>query len=239
MLLAIGMAGTALADGSGQEQRRGRSVAARAAPGPGLLHRAEGRRQGPHQSVRRRRRRLQVRLRLRPLGQHGRIGANLAAGRQGRVAPQASKTSTPSTSSSSSSTTSGRCVFNPTGTPGRLAFATEQNKQRAARFIDSITAEGGTAHEEALKLAIRLQPDVIFFLTDADDPKLTPAQLEKIRHLAAGIVINAIEFGPGPKPPGESFLAELARQNGGGYVYVDVSRRRCRRSLARRGTTVR
>ena len=116
-------------------------------------------------------------------------------------------------------------VFNPTGTPGRLAFATEQNKQRAVRFIDSITADGGTAHEDALKLAIRLQPDVIFFLTDADDPKLTPAQLEKIRHLAAGIIINAIEFGPGPKPAGDSFLAELARQNGGGYAYVDISKR--------------
>jgi hypothetical protein len=114
-------------------------------------------------------------------------------------------------------------LFNPTGTPGRLAFATDGNKQRATRFIDSITAEGGTAHEEALKLAIRLQPDVIFFLTDADDPKLTPAELERIRRLAAGIIINAIEFGPGPKPAGASFLAELARQNGGGYTYVDIS----------------
>ncbi len=114
-------------------------------------------------------------------------------------------------------------IFNPTGTPGRLAFATEQNKERAIRFIESIAAEGGTAHEEALKLAIRLQPDVIFFLTDADDPKLTPAQLAKIRHMAAGIVVNAIEFGPGPKPAQASFLAELARQNGGGYAYVDVS----------------
>ena len=114
-------------------------------------------------------------------------------------------------------------LFNPTGTPGRLAFATDQNRQRAIRFIESIAAEGGTDHEEALKLAIRLQPDVIFFLTDADDPKLTPAQLEKIRRLAAGIRINAIEFGSGPKPAGASFLAELARQNSGGYAYVDIS----------------
>lgn len=113
-------------------------------------------------------------------------------------------------------------VFNPTGTPNRLAFATEQNKQRAIRFIDSIKAEGGTAHDDALRLAIRLRPDVIFFLTDADDPKLTAAELAKIRRLAAGVIINAIEFGPGPKPEGDSFLAELARQNGGGYAYVEV-----------------
>ena len=75
-------------------------------------------------------------------------------------------------------------------------------------------------------MAIRLRPDVIFFLTDADDPKLTPAQLAKIRHLAAGIIIHAVEFGPGPKPAGTSFLATLAGQNGGKYVYVDVSKRK-------------
>jgi hypothetical protein len=115
-------------------------------------------------------------------------------------------------------------IFNPTGTPGRLAFANEQNKQRAARFVESITAEGGTAHEDALKLAIRLQPDVIFFLTDADDPKLSPAQLEKIQSIAAGIAINVIEFGTGPQPDRNSFLAQLARQNSGLYAYVDLSK---------------
>ena len=115
-------------------------------------------------------------------------------------------------------------LFNPSGTPGRLAFATAENKRRVLRFLDTISADGGTVHEDALRLAIRLQPDVIFFLTDGDDPKLSPRQLEKIRHLAAGIIINAIEFGPGPKPPGVSFLAQLARENGGGYAYVDVSR---------------
>jgi hypothetical protein len=117
-------------------------------------------------------------------------------------------------------------LFNPSGEPGRLAFATEENKQRAIRFIESIAAGGGTDHEQALRMAIRLRPDVIFFLTDADDPKLTPAQLKKIQHIAAGIIINAIEFGPGPKPEGDSFIADLARQNGGGYAYVDISKRK-------------
>jgi hypothetical protein len=117
-------------------------------------------------------------------------------------------------------------IFNPTGTPGRLAFATEENKQRAARFLESIAAEGGTAHEDALRLAIRLQPDVIFFLTDGDDPKLAPVQLARIERMAAGIVINCIEFGPGPKPQGASFLADLARQNAGRYVYVNISKYR-------------
>jgi hypothetical protein len=116
-------------------------------------------------------------------------------------------------------------VFNPAGAPGRLAFATDENKRRAERFLGTITADGGTDHEAALRQAIGLQPDVIFFLTDADDPKLSAKQLAKIRDLAAGIIIHAVEFGPGPKPAGKSFLAELAHQNGGQHVYVDIAKR--------------
>lgn len=116
-------------------------------------------------------------------------------------------------------------LMNPSGRTGGLAFATDENKRRAERFLDSIAAEGGTDHEAALKMAVRTQPDVIYFLTDADDPALDAAQLAKIRDMAAGITIHAVEFGPGPKPAGVSFLAALARQNGGGYVYVDLSKR--------------
>ena len=120
-------------------------------------------------------------------------------------------------------------VFNPTGTPGRLAFATDENKRRASEFLDTITAQGGTAHEDALRLAIRLQPDVIFLLTDGDDPKLETAQLAKIRHLAAGIIINAVEFGSCPRPEKASFLADLAEQNGGKYAYIDISKHKVRK----------
>lgn len=115
-------------------------------------------------------------------------------------------------------------VFNPSGVPGRLAFANRTNKDRAARLIDSIVADGNTRHDEALKTAIRLRPDVIFLLTDGDDPKLSRRDLDQIRRMAFGITINTIEFGPGPQPPGKSFLATLAEENGGQYVYVDLSK---------------
>ena len=156
----------------------------------------------------------------------GGSGRNALAGREGRTVgkPQKSRYGPP-IPDHLLQRAAGRSSI-PPARPAGLPSPPTENKQRAVRFIDSITAEGGTDHEEALKLAIRLQPDVIFFLTDADDPKLTPAQLEKIRRLAAGIIINAIEFGPGPKPAGASFLAELARQNGGGYAYVDLSQRK-------------
>ncbi len=113
-------------------------------------------------------------------------------------------------------------VFNPSGATDRLAFATDENKSRAERFIRSITADGGTRHEDALKLAIRLHPDVIFFLTDGDDPKLSPAQLDQISRQAGGITIHAIELGSGKKPAGKTFLETLAAENGGKYAYVDI-----------------
>lgn len=115
-------------------------------------------------------------------------------------------------------------AFNPSGAPGRLAFGNPANKERARRFIGSITPDGGTRHDEALKLAIKLQPDVIFFFTDADEPRLSARQLEEIHRRANGIVINAIEFGLGPKQSGMNFLEKLAHQNGGQYAYVDITR---------------
>lgn len=114
-------------------------------------------------------------------------------------------------------------LFNPSGVPGRLAFANRANKDRAVRFIESITADGNTRHDDALKLAIKLRPDVIFLLTDGDDPKLTRRELDAIQRMAAGITIHAIEFGMGDPPAKPSFLATLAAENGGKYAYVDLT----------------
>ncbi len=117
-------------------------------------------------------------------------------------------------------------IFNPSGRPGKLAFGNERNKTLARKFVGSITADGATRHEDALKLAIRWQPDVIFFLPDADEPRLSPRQLAEIRRMAGGITINTIEFGFGPQSDADNFLVKLARQNGGQHAYVDISRLR-------------
>ena len=113
--------------------------------------------------------------------------------------------------------------INPSGQRGKLAFATDRNKQRAIRDIRGVVDAGSTEHEAALKLAIRYKPDVIFFLTDAAVPRLDGNQLRDIRRWAAGISISTIEFGLGPKQGGENFLQRLAQQNGGQYSYVDIT----------------
>lgn len=107
-----------------------------------------------------------------------------------------------------------------------LMFATEQNKREAAAFVASISADGATQHEPAILTALRFSPDVVFFLTDADQPELSPAQLDRIKRLNSGrAVINTIEFGLGPKINKHNFLDVVAEQNGGQSVYVDISGR--------------
>ncbi len=101
-------------------------------------------------------------------------------------------------------------MFALAGHPDRLVFGNSANRATAAQFVRGIVADGGTRHEEALWMALKLQPDVIFFLTDADQPELSPAQLEKIHRTNNGrCSINTIEFGLGPPIHNDNFLVRL------------------------------
>jgi hypothetical protein len=69
-----------------------------------------------------------------------------------------------------------------------------------------------------------MHPDVIFFLTDGDRPKLTDRELEKVQRWAAGTIINTIQFCPGPRRAERSFLEKLAQLTGGQYAFVDSTK---------------
>lgn len=120
-------------------------------------------------------------------------------------------------------------VFNPfyPNSP-RLLSGTDTTKRQAEQFIRGIVGAGGTRHMEALRMALGMQPDVVFFLTDAAEPRLSPGELAEIQrsNRAIGASIHAIEFGAGPSQGGSNFLTELAGQNGGQHQYVDISRLR-------------
>jgi hypothetical protein len=76
----------------------------------------------------------------------------------------------------------------------------------------------------ALRLALRLKPEVIFFLTDADLPKLSAADFSEIQRLnGAGTRIHCIRFGQGADLEPKNFMNQLAAQNGGRYRYRDVA----------------
>ena len=108
------------------------------------------------------------------------------------------------------------------GRPG-LVWANDDGRDAAQRFINGIMATGSTRHVSPLRIALGMQPDVVFFLTDADEPRLSAEELRRIRRWNHRSAINTIEFGFGPPRRSENFLTQLARENGGQHVYVDVS----------------
>lgn len=106
----------------------------------------------------------------------------------------------------------------------KLYWADDRNRLLARQFISGIRADLGTRHMPAIKKALRMSPEVIFLLTDADEPRLDAGDLDEIKKLnQGGTRINCIEFGRGPDLGGDNFLKRLARQNGGKHRYQDVT----------------
>jgi hypothetical protein len=113
-------------------------------------------------------------------------------------------------------------LFNPLGGKAQLVWADEAGRNLASAFVRGIKPDGGTDHVRPINLAIDMRPDVIFFLTDADEPGMTSAQLRAVQRRNSGATIHAIEFGVGPRSSSSNFLARLAVQNGGQYRYIDI-----------------
>jgi hypothetical protein len=116
-------------------------------------------------------------------------------------------------------------MFDASGGGKRIAFASDRNKQLAANFVGGITADGGTDRIIALRDALSLSPNVIFFLSDADDP-MSASELAEVARLnrRAQAAICVIEFGRKPAPMADNFLMQLARESGGKYGYVDTKK---------------
>ena len=66
-------------------------------------------------------------------------------------------------------------------------------------------------------MALAMRPDVIFFLTDAEDPRLTADELDRIRRANKTTQIHAIEFGFGPSTGDDNFLKRLGLRRDAGF----------------------
>ena len=112
--------------------------------------------------------------------------------------------------------------------PQDLYPATTICIQLADDEIDRITPSAGTEHLSPILHALRLEPDVIYFLTDGDQPRLSTqganSDLAKIsRANRAGTRIHVTEFGNGSRETRQvSWLELLAHQSGGQYQYIAV-----------------
>lgn len=114
--------------------------------------------------------------------------------------------------------------FQMAGAPMTMVAGEPSNQKRAQRYVESIKAFGGTRHKGALLMALRMSPDVIFFLTDAHIPRLSRIELNVIQDRAErnGTTIHTVEFGSQPSAASDSFLRDLAEMNGGQYQYVNI-----------------
>lgn len=111
------------------------------------------------------------------------------------------------------------------GTAVQMIQAELQAIKRAQSYIETVDAFGGTNHVDALRLALRMRPDVIFFLTDGRVPSLSDRELSEIGRIAQshGTTIHGIEFGTSPTADPTSFIPMLASASGGKYRYFDVT----------------
>lgn len=99
-----------------------------------------------------------------------------------------------------------------------LVAATPAIKLEVAQRLEQLRAAGRTDHLQALRCALELEPEVIFFLTDAGDMK--PEEIRRIGLLNQGrAAIHCIELRRG-RPLGDSPLSQLARGNRGLYQPV-------------------
>lgn len=104
-----------------------------------------------------------------------------------------------------------------------LYFASELNKQLAAQEVDRVTADRGTDHRPAILEALSLKPDVVYFLTDGDEPSLSSADLTEIAKRTGHTTIHVVKFGDGTLISRESsWLQRLARQSNGEFLELKV-----------------
>jgi len=112
-------------------------------------------------------------------------------------------------------------MFSPPGGRGRPLFTDDGTLRELRRFVNGTAAAGGTRHEEAILTALKLVPDVVFLLTDADATHdLTAAELERLSDRLGRARLLVVQFGGGTGRRSPR-LARLAELSGGAYRVVE------------------
>ncbi|WP_339735037.1 vWA domain-containing protein [uncultured Gimesia sp.] len=102
----------------------------------------------------------------------------------------------------------------------KLQPATPAAKQKFLSWVAKVPGVGTTEPLEALLLALRLQPDTIYFLTDG---QFNPTIVRAFNKVAAktkrnqNVIVNGICLG---NREGESLIRELAENNSGSYTFI-------------------
>jgi hypothetical protein len=94
---------------------------------------------------------------------------------------------------------------------------------KAISHLRALEAGGDTNHFAALRRGLDLHPDVLFFLTDADD--LRSEEIAAVTRRNRGSIIHTIELTRRRASQPEGPLARLARDNHGCYRCVSIDGR--------------
>ena len=102
----------------------------------------------------------------------------------------------------------------------KLQPATPEAKKKFLSWVAKVPGVGTTEPLEALLIALRLQPDTIYFLTDG---QFNPTIVKAFNKVAArtkrnqNVIVNGICLG---NREGESLIRELVEQNSGSYTFI-------------------
>lgn len=97
----------------------------------------------------------------------------------------------------------------------RLVEATNSSKKRFLEWMVKARPDGHTDPRMALLLGLRLQPDLLYFLTDGD---FGAAVVKEVANVNQGrVAIHTIGFGDNV---GEPLLKAIAEQNRGEYQFI-------------------
>lgn len=96
----------------------------------------------------------------------------------------------------------------------KLLPATPQNLMQARAWLRMCRTDGGTKPMRALNLALRLQPDVVYFLSDGDIPLKTRDVAQTVNR---GSIIHTISLGA--QDVGEVML-QIADDHQGTYRFI-------------------
>ena len=97
-----------------------------------------------------------------------------------------------------------------------LMSATSANRAKVIAWIKTLQPDADTAPEDALKRALKLKPQVIYFLTDGEIPPMTRETAKEFNH-DHKTVIHTIAIGT---EEGAEMLRAIAQDNGGKYQFV-------------------
>ncbi len=103
--------------------------------------------------------------------------------------------------------------------PERLLPATDANKQKALLWVQTVQTMGGTQPMEAMRIALGMNPDAIFLLSDGQFDTSVAEQI-RAENRAGKVRIHTIAF---HDASGEEVLRKIAEENGGVYHFVPGS----------------